>query len=183
MRLLTTGSAPRASESVWVKHGKTIINHPPVITINICGMVTIPNHGLYGIVLPALRSYIGVRSRPRASNSLNQFVEKSWLRGGEGWKSPFKQNQIPSYNGHLQGEEDKQSLYIYIYSEQSTVQWIMDDVSFIIVQMKEPLGVSLIQYKFFNHRCHATSSTTTTASCKTCSKLLLSRTQGSMICG
>ena len=127
-------------------------------------------------------TFIYWRKRPPKSKQLFESVRwKVLIEGGEGWKSPFKQNQIPSYNGHLQGEEDKQSIYIYI--EQSTVQWIMDDVSFIIVQMKEPLGVSLIQYKFFNHRCHATSSTTTTASCKTCSKLLLSRTQGSMICG
>ena len=39
------------SPLMWVKHGKTIINHPPVITIFIGGMFTIPKWGVYGIVL------------------------------------------------------------------------------------------------------------------------------------
>ena len=33
---------------------KTIINHPPVITVFLRGMVTIPNWVIYGIVLPTL---------------------------------------------------------------------------------------------------------------------------------
>ena len=32
---------------MWVKHGKTIITHPPVITVFIGGMVTIPSHGWF----------------------------------------------------------------------------------------------------------------------------------------
>ena len=37
---------------VWYE-GKTMINHPPVIT---SGMFTIPSHGWYIIVLPTLHS-------------------------------------------------------------------------------------------------------------------------------
>ena len=38
----------------WVLEIKTIINHPPVITIFIGGMVTIPKWVVYDIVLPTL---------------------------------------------------------------------------------------------------------------------------------
>ena len=42
---------------------KTILNHPPVITMFIGGMFTIPSHGwfilVYGIVLPTLHGCIG----------------------------------------------------------------------------------------------------------------------------
>ena len=46
---------------MWLKHVKTIINHPQVITIFIGGIETIPKWVVYDIVLPTL--YTGAQRR------------------------------------------------------------------------------------------------------------------------
>ena len=48
---------------MWLKHVKTIINHPPVITICIGGMVTIPTWVVYCLVLTCFN-----RTTPKLTN-------------------------------------------------------------------------------------------------------------------